>query len=258
MTLTIAREMFAAEILKLRRNRALMAFALLLSVGVVVLFFGYRAAEHASNPDRYGPAGGLWGFGRGVSLLGLYFGSLTAALIGTEAATADLSSGVFRDLVATGRSRLSLFAVKAPAALCVTLVFTGAAFALVTGLSFLFAGGGPTPSLGVIVQSAGWIVLANAAIVGFAVGVGSLTGSRAVTLVGVIGWLTVATQLLLQALRSAASATVCKLPPWATSRRWRAASRISKWRPAFAVAVVAGWLLVPLAFGAWRTVVRDA
>lgn len=258
MTLTIAREMFAAEVLKLRRNRALMAFALLLSVGIVVLYFGYSAGEHLSDPHHHAPAGGLLGFGRGVRLIGLYFGFLTAALIGTEAATADLSSGVFRDLVATGRSRLSLFAVKAPAALCVTLVFTGAAFALVTGLSFLLAGFMPTPSLGLIVRSAGWIVLANAAIVGFAVGVGSLTGSRAVTLVGVIGWLTIATQLLLQVTSLGSvrdglqAAALGHLAPVSTGLA------DLQMATGVAVAVVTCWLVVPLACGAWRTVVRDA
>ena len=258
MTLTIAREMFAAEVLKLRRNRSLMAFALLLSVGVVVLFFGFVAVEHASNPNSYGPAGGLLGFGRGVSVLGLLFGSLTAALIGTEAATADLTSGVFRDLVATGRSRLSLFAVRAPAALCVTLGFTGAAFALVIGLSYLFAGGSPTPSLGLIAQSAAWIVLANAAIVGLAVGVGSLTGSRAVTLVGVIGWLTVATQLLLRA--TALGSVRDGLQAAALGHLAPVSSGVADLQmpTGVAVAVVACWLAAPLACGAWRTVVRDA
>ena len=55
MSLTIARQMFAAEVLKLRRQRALMAFAGFLSVGVVVLFFGYLQLRHASNPSQYGP-----------------------------------------------------------------------------------------------------------------------------------------------------------------------------------------------------------
>ena len=102
--------MFGAELLKLRRNRPLMAFSFLLSVVVVCLFFGYNAIEHASDPSKYGPAGGAHGFDRLVETLGLWFGALVAALIGSEAGTADLSSGVFRDLVATGRSRFALFA----------------------------------------------------------------------------------------------------------------------------------------------------
>ena len=107
MTPVVARQMFGAEILKLRRNRAVMGLAFVLSIGVVLLFFGYSAIEHASNPAMNGPAGGVDRFERAVRALALIFGALTAALIGTEAGTADLSSGVFRDLVATGRSRLS-------------------------------------------------------------------------------------------------------------------------------------------------------
>ena len=116
MTPVVARQMFGAEILKLRRNRAVMGLAFVLSICVVLLFFGYSAIEHASNPAMNGPAGGVDRFERAVRALALIFGALTAALIGTEAGTADLSSGVFRDLVATGRSRLSLFFVRAPAA----------------------------------------------------------------------------------------------------------------------------------------------
>ena len=58
MTLTIARQMFSAEVLKLRRQRPLMAFAGLLTIGVVVVVYGYLAIQHAANPAKYGPAGG--------------------------------------------------------------------------------------------------------------------------------------------------------------------------------------------------------
>ena len=121
MTLTVARQMIGAEILKVRRNRAVMAFALLLTVGVVVLMYGYIAIEHASNPLQNEPAGGILGMHRGVRDLGEFFGMLAAVLIGAEVGTADLSSGVFRDLVTTGRSRLALFGVRLPAAAIVTL-----------------------------------------------------------------------------------------------------------------------------------------
>ena len=58
----------------------------------------------------------------------------------------------------------------------------------------MFADGSATPGLGLILQGAGWIALANIAVVTFAVGVGSLSGSRAVTLTAVIGWQAIATQ----------------------------------------------------------------
>ena len=78
-----------------------------------------RAAviQHASNPGKYGPAGGVQNFTDGLRVVALFFGPLAAILIGVEAGTGDASAGVFRDLVVTGRSRLALFATRVPAAL---------------------------------------------------------------------------------------------------------------------------------------------
>jgi ABC-type transport system involved in multi-copper enzyme maturation permease subunit len=258
MNLDITRRMVAAEILKLRRNRTIMVVAFLLTFGVVAIMFGYDAVEHASSPSQNGPAGGLLGFGRAVKSLGVFFGLLAASLIGTEAGTADISSGVFRDLVATGRSRLALFGVRAPAAILVTFAFTGLTFLLSIAVSFLLAGGQPTPSLSVILQSAGWILLCNAVLCAFAVGVGSLTGSRGATLVAVIGWQTVATQLLLH------------IPSLGAARDWLLTASLGQLMPVpgdiagismaagLAVAVVCAWAIVPTLIGGWRTHTTDA
>jgi hypothetical protein len=249
--------MVGAEILKLRRNRGLMAFALVLTLGVIVLFFGYNAVEHASDPATYAPAGGTHRFARAVGVLGLWFGMLTATLIGGEAGTADIASGVFRDLVATGRSRLKLFAVRVPGALVVTLAFTMSAFLVAVAATFLFADGAATPSLELILQAAGWLALANGVAATVAVGVGSLTGSRALTLTGVIGWSTVVTQLLLNlgSLGSARdgllAAALNQLIPVDRPLQITMASGV-------AVAVVAAWALLSGAIGAWRTARRDA
>src|ERR1700748_500330 len=169
MSLTVARQMIGAEILKVRRNRSVMAFALLLSAGVIVIMFGYTAIQHSSNPAHNAPAGGILGFTRGVRSLGEYLGVLAAVLIGAEVGTADLSSGVFRDLVTTGRSRLALFAVRLPAAAIVTLCLSAIAYALVLVATCAFADGTPTPSLGLILQGAAWIALANVVVVAVAV-----------------------------------------------------------------------------------------
>ncbi len=255
MTLAIARRMVAAEVLKLRRNRGLLAFAVLLSVGVVVLIMGYLQSRHASDPTRYAPAGGMDGFEHAVRALGVYFGSLTAILIGTEAA--DLSSGVFRDLVATGRSRVALFSVRAPAAVVVTLAFTMSAFLLAVAATFLFAGSQPTPSLSLIIQSALWIVLANTILAILAVGVGSLTGSRALTLTAVIGWELVASQLLLNVTSLGAardgvlSAALAQIIPINVRPEVTMGTGI-------AIAVLVAWVAVPLIAGAWRTRARGA
>jgi hypothetical protein len=251
--------MLGAEVLKLRRNRPLMAFAFLLSVVIVAIFFGYNAIQHASDPSAHGPAGGVFAFDHLVRALSLWFGALVAAMIGTEAGTADLSTGVFRDLVATGRSRYQLFAVRTPAAIIVTLAFTGAAFALGTVLSFVFAGGVATPTAGTIIQSAAWIALANTVIVALAVGVGSVTGSRGVTLTGVIGWQTVATQLLLNATSLGSARDVLLTPAVGQLSPVDAGVGADvTMASATAIAVVIAWFAIPTAIGAWRTRVRDA
>jgi hypothetical protein len=169
MNLITACQMIAAEILKLRRRRSAMSTALLLSVGVVVLYFAVMELRHD------GRLGGAQGLLSGTTLLGMYFGSFAAILIGTEAGTADVTSGVFRDLAATGRSRIALFLVRIPAAVLVALAFDGTGFVLSVLASLAFKGSAAAPSIGLIVQSGIWLGVATTVITTLAVGVASLT-----------------------------------------------------------------------------------
>lgn len=257
MTLTNAREMLLAELLKLRRNRALLGFAFLLSLGVGILYFGYNAVQHAADPAHHLPAGGMGHFGRAVRMLGLLFGALTATLIGTEAGTADIASGVYVDLVATGRSRLALFVVRVPAAIAVTLLFNAGAFLVTIAGTFVFAGALPTPSAYLVLESAAWVVLCNVIVAGLAVSVGSVTRSRAITLTAVIGWETVVTSLLLNAssLGSARDAVLNapldQLLPVGPQPGIRIATGL-------AIAVLTAWAAIPTLVGAWRTEKTDA
>jgi hypothetical protein len=52
---TIAR-MTAAELLKLYRRRALMAWSVALFVGGQILFYGLGAIQHAADPVHHAPA----------------------------------------------------------------------------------------------------------------------------------------------------------------------------------------------------------
>lgn len=260
MSPVIWRQMLTAEVLKLRRNRGLMAFTLLLTVGMAVIFFGYDAIRHASDPATYGPAGGTTSFLHAVRAIGALLGALAAILIGTEAGTADLSSGVFRDLVSTGRSRLALFAVRAPAAIIVTLAFTLSALALSIAASFVFAGGQATPDLSLILQSVGWIVLANSVLAIVATGVGAVTGSRALTLTALIGWEAIVSQILMNvpSLGSARdgliTASLGQLVPGPGGIDGVNLSMSST----VAAVVLAAWVAAALAVGAWRTATSDA
>lgn len=252
--------MIAAEILKIRKRRGLIAAALFLSIGVVLIFFGYDAIAHATSPAGNGPAGGLKHFDDAVQELGIFFGSLTAVLIGAEAGSTDYASGTFRDMVVTGRSRLRLFLVRVPAALAVSLTMILAAFAIATAATFSFAGSGqPTPDGTLIAESALWLVCVNATLVMIAVGLASLTRSRTGSLVGLIGWQLIASRILIHidSLGSVRSivpdAAFGKLKPGALFREGTVPMSVLT-----AVAVLLVWSALWTALGARRTQTADA
>lgn len=263
MNPTTARRMIAAEILKLRRHRGTMTIALALSVGITILYFAVIVLRHGGGLD------GNRLLGNGTSLMGIYFGSFAAILIGAQAGTTDLTSGVFRDLVATGRARLALFGVRVPAAIAVALACTLGGF-LVTLLAALVLGTS-APGLGLILQSVGWVVLATVVQTALAVGVASFTGSRALTLTLVLGWQTIATGLLYGAhfLGSARNAVLMIAltdlrPGPAIGTRGQPGSSNAlpgyelEMAAAVAIVVVLAWTIVPLMAGAWRTATQDA
>ena len=129
----------AAEALKLVRRRGLMTWSLLLTVGSVLLAEIIVIVLHAVNPGHHGPAGGSSNL-EAYIFLATGLGSVAAILIGATAGTQDVSNGVFRDLVVTGRSRSTLFNVRIPGALLVFLPMLALAYVLAIGGAFLFAG----------------------------------------------------------------------------------------------------------------------
>ena len=58
------------------------------------------------------------------------FGFIAAAALGTSAGTTDLTDGVFRHLVITGRSRLALYLARIPAGLAILLPLVAVAFTM--------------------------------------------------------------------------------------------------------------------------------
>ncbi len=127
--------MIATRQLELRRRRGLMIVVALLTVGLPVLVLGLRLLFHAVDSGSYGPAG-TPGVFVGLANAMAEFGFIGAAALGTAAGTNDLSEGVFRHLVVTGRSRLALYLARLPAALSLLLPLVAVAFTalcLVTG-----------------------------------------------------------------------------------------------------------------------------
>jgi hypothetical protein len=59
------------------------------------------------------------------------FGFIVAATLGAAAGTTDLTEGVFRGLVITGRSRLALYLARIPAGLMILLPLVAVAFAAI-------------------------------------------------------------------------------------------------------------------------------
>ena len=265
MSRAVTGPMIAADILKLRRHRPTMAAAAALSIGVTALYLAVVLTRHN------GQLPGDQTLGDGTSLTGLYFGSFAAILIGTEAGTIDVAAGVLRDLAATGRSRTALFLTRIPAAIAVALVFTLGGFLLTVAGAFAFHGSAQAPGAGLVAESALWVALATAVVTALAVGVGSLTGSRAVTLTAIIGWQTVASGMLYLATFLGAARdlvlvfAVSRFQPGpaigtrANPGSTNALNNLKLPMPAVvAVLTILLWLIVAAVAGAWRTRTRDA
>jgi ABC-type transport system involved in multi-copper enzyme maturation permease subunit len=258
---TVAAQMFGADFLKLRKKRGILIWALVLAVVPVVLFFVIGAILHATTPSENGPAGGLHNFHIGMRLLGgLFFGPLAAILIGVEAGTGDAAAGVFRDLVVTGRSRLALFASRVPAALAVCWLVIVPAYLLVLLGTFAFASNLPTPDGALIFNSLGYLLLATGALCAVAVGFASLTTSRPAAIIALIAWQVIASPLLasISVLGSERNAILYQalshFSPVALGDRAAGVTMSG----GTAAVVIAGWLVLFLGLGAWRTSKMDA
>jgi len=122
--------LISTKLLEIRKRRVLITIVLLATVGVPVIFLGFREGFHLADPKVYGPAGDPDIF-RVVTGLMTEFGFIMAVTLGATAATTDLTDGMFRHLVITGRSRLALYLARIPAGLAIILPLAGLGFAVV-------------------------------------------------------------------------------------------------------------------------------
>jgi hypothetical protein len=116
--------------LELRKRRGLLVVAAALTVGLPVLVLGLRLIFHAVDPKSYGPAGSPSVF-QGLCQPMTEFGFIIAATLGAAAGTTDLTDGMFRHLVITGRSRVALYLARIPAGLSIVLPLVAVAFTMV-------------------------------------------------------------------------------------------------------------------------------
>ena len=190
----VAGGLVSAEFLKVRKRRGLVAWAAILTVGAVA--GAVLAVLHAADPAKYGPPGGLSNLANAAYILSS-LGMVTAVLVGATMGAGDLQAGVFRDLVATGRSRLALFAARIPGGLALLWPLVAAAWVIAAGGSVLLAGSHPRPGLVVMAEGGAWVLLAATVAYLVALGLASLAGSRSTTVGILLAWQLAVTPLAL-------------------------------------------------------------
>ncbi|MDX6452178.1 MAG: hypothetical protein QOH16_2227 [Gaiellaceae bacterium] len=248
--------LIGAEVLKLVRRRGLMAWTFLLTVGSVLLTEIILVVLHAVNPDHHGPAGGGNNL-ENTMFLASGLGTVAAILIGATAGTQDVSNGVFRDLVVTGRKRSTLFNVRVPGALAVFLPILALAAGLAIACSFLLAGSLPSPTGSNVAKYVEYSFAITAVNVIIAVGLAAFASSRVV--VGVlIAWNAIVSHLLLQI---SSLGSVRKFIDVAAAEhflpRTNGDTRIAMSSLAAGL-ILLGWAAVFSGAGRWWTTRRDA
>jgi ABC-type transport system involved in multi-copper enzyme maturation permease subunit len=188
-------EMVKVELLKLMRRRGLFWWSLFLTVGALLLFFLITEVLHLASPQSYGPIGGMHGLTNAVNSLSS-FGACAGILIGATAGSADVSSGVFRDLASTGRPRWALFAARIPGVLAMLLPMVIAGFAVATVFVHGFAGSNEPVGAVLLSRSLGWALLASGTAALIALGLTSLADNRGTVIGVLIAWLFIAEPLL--------------------------------------------------------------
>ncbi len=162
----------------------------------------------------------------------------------------------------TGRSRLAVFASRVPAALmlCWSVMIVG--YALILAGTFAFASNLPTPDRALILNGLGFTLLATGVVCVVAVGFASLTTSKPASITVLIGWQLVASPLIanISSLgserRGVLSQAIVHFSPVHTGGGGRGATVTMS--QSTALAVMAAWVVVFLALGAWRTRTMDA
>jgi hypothetical protein len=123
--------MIATRFMELRKRRGLMVALIFVTIGIPTVFLIIRLLAHAIAPKSYGPAGGDDIFNALVAGVLYVFGFIVAATLGCTAGSVDLTEGMFRHLVVTGRSRLALYLARIPAGLAIVVPLVAIGFTIV-------------------------------------------------------------------------------------------------------------------------------
>ena len=123
--------MVTTRFMELRRRRGLMIALIAVNIGIPVVFLAVRLIAHAVDPKSYGPAGGYDIFTTLVLGFMYVFGFIVAAVVGCTAGSVDLTDGMFRHLVITGRSRLALYFARIPAGLAIVIAMVAVGYTII-------------------------------------------------------------------------------------------------------------------------------
>jgi hypothetical protein len=243
--------LIGAEILKLRRRTGMLVVCAVLTVVAVAIFYAVLAGLHLADGDR-SAAGGVAHFNDLVAILAMA-GSVAGVIVGATAGAADIEAGVFRDLVATGRSRPALFFARVPGAWAIVLPALALAVALAAALASVVHGTSPAPGAGDIASAAAEVLAAGAVTSAVCVGLAALTGSRG-TVIGVA-----------LAFQLGASPLLAQVEPLGDARfgiPQVAIARIGgaddlQFAVVTAIAILLAWAGAALAAGAWRSTTQE-
>lgn len=180
-------QMLRAETKKLTRRKGVAAFAIIGTVGVVLVTFVILEIYHLSDPVKYSSIGGVSGFDKLVLILG-ELTIIPASILGSTSGSQDVESGVVRDMIVTGRSRISLFLLRLEGAIVVWLILQLTAFLIGLIVVFGLAGGAKLPGLHLVVEGGLYCLGTSSVFLLTAAGLAGLFGTRGPAIAIMIGW----------------------------------------------------------------------
>jgi hypothetical protein len=180
---------------------------------------------------------------------------VVGAIVGSTAGTQDLETGVFRDSVATGRSRLALFSARIPGTLAIVLPIVAAAAVIPAVASVTLNGSLPAPGAGALIAGTASVLVAAALSSTAAVGVSALVGSRGPVIAIMLAF-ELAISRLLEQMSFLGDARQL-LPNPSLDRIGHLPNPAVKPALILAIAVVLAWGAAAFVAGAWKTRTRE-
>jgi ABC-type transport system involved in multi-copper enzyme maturation permease subunit len=217
---------------------------------------------HDLNPAKYGPAGGIKHLGHGAWVASA-LGAVAAAVVGAVAGVGDRDAGVDRELIATGRSRLVLYASRLGGGLLFLVPFVAIGYAIAAVATVVFANSWAAPSAQLLLSTGLWVLLQVVFYYLLAFGLACVTGSRSYTIGVLLAFRLAMAPILatiadLGVLRELIPGVALQaLVPVGLGGTASQGPAIAMSTAAIA-AVLLVWATVAVAAGGWKDATRDA